>query len=124
MEQRHTRRSHPFIAFLVCGWSIGWWQFLRQAEPESAIVVWISALIGSLGLYVAVLLWRADKRAVAAYCWWAVADWIGLVIADLQVEPMAWYVVLGALANAVLLGGLGLYMRAAGRRPVASAPQA
>lgn len=123
MDQRHTQRSHPFIAFLVCGWSIGWWQFLRQAEPESAIAIWIPVLLGSLGLYVAMLLWRGDQRAVGAYCGWAVADIVGLVIADLQVEPVAWRVVVGAFAAALILASIGLYLRLSGRTLAPSVPQ-
>ena len=72
---------------------------------------------------VAAFLWRGSSRAPSAYSWWAVADIVGLAIADARVEPIWWKVALGSVLAGIVLGSVAVYLRCSRQSPKPQEPQ-
>ncbi|MFT7668671.1 MAG: hypothetical protein ACI8X5_001368 [Planctomycetota bacterium] len=116
MNDSNTVRSHPLIAFIVVVWSAGWWRYFNQVEPGDALASSMAAGLALAGLYVASLLFRGSPKAFKTYSWWALVDIVGLIVADTQVEPVVWKLVLGGLLAMTIPILILLYLKGEERR--------
>lgn len=103
-------RGSPIIATLVFLHSL-----LRGVSIDRNVdgpVDWVLGLLFfGFGASVAVALWRGRPSALRAYAAWAVAALAFHLYRDVQVEPVPWLVVVGALLFGVSLLVVGLFAR-------------
>ena len=106
-----TRSVAPrVVAVLVAALSLAWFARVdRTTEPILAIA---TLLLVALGVSVAVALWRRLGWSMPGYIVWAVSAWLRHVYRDMQVEPVAWKVAIGAAIVAAVLTVMGYFARA------------
>jgi hypothetical protein len=106
-----TRSVAPrVVAVLVGAKSLAWFaSFDPTTEPILAIA---TLLLATLGLSVAIALWRRLGWSMPGYVVWAVSAWLRYVYRDMQVEPVAWKVAIGAAIVAAVLTVMGYFARA------------
>lgn len=114
MNLLNTAPRHRFIAYLVAGWSVGWFQFFRGFEPSNLLATAIAGAMGLYGLSAAIKLWQGIPSAKTVYGRWAVVHLVGVIVAEAMVEPVLWKVAAGFIMCALVLGMPGYYLSRVG----------